>query len=68
MNWSLQVQYRKHSEYVYVENRVFVYREQRIAQDYHKNRCSAHIFINFKDIKFPISVTKAPEYLSTEDK
>lgn len=51
-----------------MENRVFVDKEQRITQDYHKKRSSAHIFINFKDTKFPISVIKAPEHLSTEDK
>lgn len=51
-----------------MENRLFVYGKQRITQDYHKNRPSAHIFIIFKDIELPISVTKAPEHLSTEDK
>jgi len=42
-------------------NRVFVYGEQKITQDYHKTRPSAHI-------ELPISVTKAQEHLSTEDK
>lgn len=47
MDWSFIASAIQKTIKVYMENRVFVYREQRITQDCHKNRCSAHIFTKF---------------------